>query len=164
MVLNGYAKPTMAQRVAQAASAFHEQRTGHAPNAVTVVLSKNTLVITLHDALSEAEKTLARDPAGASQVQEYHRQLFSASSLTLREQIKEITGVQVREAAAEVEPKSGAVVHAFTSGTMVQVFLLAEPLSAFTWNGPGRAPNHDAPVHPPRSDTSPGRTAHGDRL
>ncbi|MCA9258780.1 MAG: hypothetical protein KDA61_06255, partial [Planctomycetales bacterium] len=30
----------------------------------------------------------------------------------------------VREAAAEVELATGAVIHAFTSGAMVQVFLL----------------------------------------
>jgi uncharacterized protein YbcI len=51
---------SMAQQVAQAASTFQEQRTGHAPKAVTVVLSEDTLVITLHEALSPAEKALAK--------------------------------------------------------------------------------------------------------
>ena len=32
--------------------------------------------------------------------------------------------MEVREATAEIEPASGAVVHAFTTGTVVQVFLL----------------------------------------
>jgi uncharacterized protein YbcI len=121
---------SMTQRVAQAASAFHQQQTGHTPGAVTVVLSKETLVITLHEALSEAEKALARNPAGAAQVQEFHRQLFTASSKSLRQQIRNIIGVDVREAAAEVEPSSGAVIQAFTTGTMVQVFLLAKCLTA----------------------------------
>lgn len=128
---------TMAQQVAQAASAFQQQRTGHVPNAVTVVLSGETLVITLHDALSPAEKDLAKSPAGAAQVQEFHRQLFTTSANSLREEIKRITGVEVREAAAEVEPRTGTVVHAFTSGTMVQVFLLAENITPATWNGTG---------------------------
>ena len=35
---------TMAQQIAQVASAFEEQRTGHAPRSVTVVLSDNTLL------------------------------------------------------------------------------------------------------------------------
>ena len=127
---------TMAEQVAQAASAFQHQRTGHAPVAVTVVLGGDTLVVTLHDALSPAEKALARSPAGAAQVQEFHRQLFANSVDSLRQEIKRITGVDVREAAAEVEPRSGTVVHAFTSGTiMVQVFLLAQSISAATWNG-----------------------------
>jgi uncharacterized protein YbcI len=130
----------MAHRVALAASAFHEKYTGHAPKAVTVVLSENTLVITLHEALSEAEKVLSQSPDGAVQVQEFHRQHFSTSSRTLREEIEHITGVSVREAAAEVEPETGAVVHAFTSGTMIQVFLLAKPLSKALWNGSGRVP------------------------
>ena len=68
--------PTMAQQVAQAISVFQEQRTGYPPKAVTVVLSDDTLVVTLHEALSPAEKALARTPEGAVQVQEFHRQLF----------------------------------------------------------------------------------------
>jgi uncharacterized protein YbcI len=129
-------KRTMAQEVAQAAIAFQRQRTGHAPKAVTVVLSEDTLVITLHGALTPAEEAVAKkSPAGAAQVQEFHRHLFADSSDSLRKEIRRITGVKVREAAAEVEPTTGAVVHAFTSGTMVQVFQLAQSVSAATWNG-----------------------------
>jgi uncharacterized protein YbcI len=128
---------TMAQQVALAASAFQQQRTGHTPQAVTVVLSGETLVITLHGALSPAEKALAKTPAGAAQVQEYHRQLFTSAAGTLREEIKRITGVEVREAAAEVEPVTGTVVQVFKTGTMVQVFLLAHGLSDESWNGTG---------------------------
>ena len=65
--------PTMAQQVAQAISVFQEQRTGYPPKAVTVVLSDDTLVVTLHEALSPAEKALASTPEGAAQVQEFHR-------------------------------------------------------------------------------------------
>ena len=115
---------TVAQQVAEAARAFQQQRTGRAPKAVTVVLSEDTLVITLHEALSPAEKALAQNAAGAAQVQEFHRQLFSSSAQTLRQEIKRITGRDVREATAEVETTTGAVVQVFTTGTMVQVFLL----------------------------------------
>ena len=129
------AKQTMAQQIAKAASAFHFQRTGHAPRAVTVVLSGDTLVISLHGALSPAEEALASQPQGAAQVQEFHRQLFATSADPLREAIQRITGVEVREAAAEVETATGTVVHAFTSGTMVQVFLLIDPVSDERWQG-----------------------------
>jgi uncharacterized protein YbcI len=95
------------------------------------------LVVTLHDALSPAEIALSRTPAGAAQVQDFHRQLFASSATELRQQIKTITGVEVREAVAEVEPRTGIVVHAFTSGTMVQVFLMARGLSPEAWNGTG---------------------------
>ena len=129
--------PTMAQQVAQAVSVFQQRRTGYAPKAVTVVLSDDTLVVTLHEALSPAEKALANTPEGAIQVQEFHRQLFKNSVDLLRQEIKRITGVAVGEAAAEVETTTGAVVHAFTTGTMVQVFQLAGNISAETWNGNG---------------------------
>lgn len=126
--------PTMAQQVAEAVSVFQQRRTGHPPKAVTVVLSEDTLVVTLHDALSSAEKALARTPEGAAQVQDFHRELFKSSADALRQEIKRITGVAVGEAAAEVETTTGAVVHAFTTGTMVQVFQLADRISAETWN------------------------------
>jgi uncharacterized protein YbcI len=127
----------MAQQIAEAASAFEEWRTGHAPKSVTVVLSDNTLVITLHEALSPAEKALANSPAGAAQMQELHQRLFASSSESFRQEIKRITGVEVREAAVEVEPATGMVVKAFTTGTVVQVFLLARGVPAGTWSGDG---------------------------
>src|SRR3954466_15038921 len=129
-------KSTMAQQIAQAAIAFEQRRTGnHVPKSVTVVLSDGTLVITLHDALSPAERALAISPAGAAQVQEFHRQLFANSSDSLRQEIKRITGMEVREATAEVEPMTGTIVQVFTTGTVVQVFLLARCVATETWSG-----------------------------
>jgi uncharacterized protein YbcI len=127
----------MAEQIAEVASAFEERLTGRVPTSVTVVLVDDTLVITLHGALSPAEKALARTPLGAAQVEEFHRQLFAASFDSLRQEIKRITGVEVREAAAEIEPATGTVVKAFTTGTVVQVFLLARGISADAWKGNG---------------------------
>jgi uncharacterized protein YbcI len=128
---------SMAQQIAKAAIAFEQRRTGHRPRSVTVVMSDNTLMITLHGALSPAEIALAKHPAGAAQVQDFHRQLFTNSADSLRQEIKNITGVDVREAVAEVEPKTGTVVQAFTTGTVVQVFLLACEVPSETWSGSG---------------------------
>jgi uncharacterized protein YbcI len=130
---------TMAQQIAQAASAFEQERTGLAPSAVTVVLSEETLVITLHGALSPAEKALSKTAEGAARVQEFHRQLFTTSSEPLRQEIKRITGVEVRESTAEVETATGTVVQVFTTGAMVQVFLLARNVPTQTWSGNGQA-------------------------
>ncbi len=131
---------TMAQQLAQAASDFEQQRTGHVPKTVTVVLSEDTLVITLRGALSPAEKALAQSPGGAAQMQEFHRQLFANASDSLRQDIKRITGVEVREATAELETMTGAVMQVFATGTVVQVFLLARSVPADTWSGsvPGK--------------------------
>ena len=128
-----YPTQTMAERIAQAATAFQQQRTGHAPQSVSVVVSGDTLVVTLHGALSPAEQAMAQNPEGAAKLQEFHRELFQNASDMLREEIKQITGMEVRGAAAELEPKTGAVVQVFTSGTLVQVFLLngKVPVSSF---------------------------------
>jgi len=125
---------TMAQQIAQAAIAFEQLRTGHVPRSANVVLNEDTLVITLRGALSPAEKTLAQTPAGIDKLQEFHRQLFATASDSLRQEIKRITGVEVCEATAEVEPTTGTLVNVFTSGTVVQVFLLADSVGIETWS------------------------------
>ena len=126
---------TMARQIAQAAILFEQQRTGNTPKSVTVVLSDTTLVITLHGALSEAEKEMAKNPEGAAQIQDFHRKLFANASESLRQEIKRITGVEVREATAEVEPTTGTVVGVFTTGTTVQVYLLAHAVATESWSG-----------------------------
>lgn len=125
----------MTEQIAEAARTFQHQRTGHSPKAVTVVLDGEMLVITLHAALSPAELALSRTVEGAAQVREFHRQLFASSAEPLRQEIKRIIGIAVREAAAEVEPETGAVVQVFTTGDMVQVFQLAQSASASSSNG-----------------------------
>lgn len=118
----------MAHQVGQAALAFEQRRTGVVPKSVVVVLSEDTLVITLHGTLSPAEKALAQSPAGAAKVQEFHRLLFHNAADSLRQELRRITGVEVREATAEVET---------TTGTMVQVFSLAHCVPAESWSGRG---------------------------
>ena len=122
----------IAQHLAHVASVLQHQRTGLAPKAVTVVLSEDTLVVTLHDALTPAEKALASTPEGAAQVQEFHRQLFSSESESMRQEIKRITGREVHQATAEIESATGPVVHAFTTGAMVQMFLLTPEVVPYT--------------------------------
>ena len=102
---------------------------------MAVVLSGETLVITLQGALSPAEQALSRTPEGAAEVQEYHQHLYASSVDELRREVKRITGVEVREAAADVDPVTGIVVKAFTTGAMVQVFLLADSVPAGAWSG-----------------------------
>lgn len=128
-------KSNVAQRIALAAIAFQQEHTGHAPVSVTVVLGADTLVVTLHGVLSPAERASALTSEGAANVQKFHRELFLSSCGPLRQEIKRITGVDVREAAAEVEPMTGTVVQVFTTGTMVQVFQLAKSLPADNWSG-----------------------------
>jgi uncharacterized protein YbcI len=127
--------PTMAEQIAQAATTFQQQRTGRAPKSVNVVVSGNTLVITLQGALSVAEQLMAQSPEGAAKVAEFHRVLFQSASDALCAEIKRITNVGVRQADQELEPSTGTVVQVFPTGTMVQVFLLAHPLPSQTWNG-----------------------------
>jgi uncharacterized protein YbcI len=130
---------TAAQQIADAAGDFLKESAGRDPESVTVVLAGDTLVITLHGALSPAEKALAQTAEGAAQVQEFHRQLFASASGALRRKIQQITGTEVREATGEVEFAGNAIVQVFTTGTVVQVFRMAGMVPTQTWNGDGIA-------------------------
>jgi uncharacterized protein YbcI len=121
---------TKIEELARVATDFQTELTGHAPRAVSVVLSDDTLVIRLHEALTPAEKALAGSPAGAAKIQDFHRQLFASSADALEREIKRITGRDVCESAAEMQPGTGAVVHAFTTGTIVQIFDLSHRRAA----------------------------------
>ena len=81
-------------------------------------------------------------------MQEFHRQLFANAAYELRQEIKRITGVEVREATAEVETRTGTVVQVFTTGTMVQV-LLAQGVPADSWSGNGSGVPSGAKDSPP---------------
>jgi uncharacterized protein YbcI len=129
---------SMAEQIGKAATAFQQQRTGHKPKSVNVVLSGDTLVVTLHGALSQAEQAMAQSPEGSAKVQEFHRQLFLNASHTLKEEIRRITGMDVREAVIELDSKNGAVVEVFTSGTMVQVFQLSGNLPSGSFEDGGK--------------------------
>ena len=132
------------KELAQIALSMQSDRTGHTPKAVTVVASEETVVLTLHEALTPAEKILARTETGAAKVEQYHRALFAVSCDELRREIQRLTGRKVREAAVVVEPATGAIVHAFTSGTVVQIFQL-EPHGIATHVSAGIGPD-DATV------------------
>lgn len=127
------------KELAQIALSMQSERTGHTPKAVTVVASEETVVLTLHEALTPAEKILARTESGAAKVEQYHRALFAVSCDELRKEIQRLTGRKVREAAVVVEPATGAIVHAFTSGTVVQIFQL-EPHGVVTHVSAGLPP------------------------
>jgi uncharacterized protein YbcI len=120
----------MKQQIADAVCAFQHHSTGRAPKAVNVVISDDTLVVTLRDGLSPAETKLAKSPAGAVQMQNYHHRLFKCSCGSLLLEIKRITGLEVREATADLETSTGAVMQVFVTGTIVYVFLLSGRIPA----------------------------------
>jgi uncharacterized protein YbcI len=107
------------QRLALAANASERERRGRLPESVAVALGGETLVITLHGALSPAELRVAQTPKGAALIQEYYRVLFASACDQLRQEIERITGANVRRA----------------TGTVVHVFLLADSVPAETWSG-----------------------------
>lgn len=125
---------TMAEHVAHTVRDFHQQQTGRAPQSVTVIFSEGMLAITMREALTPAEKKQCRTAEGCAEVRDSHRRRLQSNVGALGREIVRITGVPVREAAAEIETVTGTVVHLFTTGSMVQVFHLAGGLSAEFWS------------------------------
>ena len=52
----------------------------------------------------------------------------------MRREIERIAGVEVREETAEIEPGTGTVMKVFSTGTVVQVFLLADSVETDAWS------------------------------
>ena len=115
----------MTAEIAQAAMAFQQQQTGHEPKSVSVAVCGDTLVVTLHGVLSPAEQAMAHSRE-AAKLRELYRQLFLATSETLRQEINRVTGLVVNEDAVEVF---------LTSGTIVQVFLLSGKVPSESFDG-----------------------------
>src|SRR5688500_3339865 len=117
---------TWARQIARAAGAAERARRGRPPAAASVALGGEMVVVTLHGALSPAERALAQTAAGAAVVQEHYQALFALASGPLRREIGRITGADVRGATADLQEPTG---------TVVQVFLLAGSVPAETWSG-----------------------------
>jgi uncharacterized protein YbcI len=128
---------SISQKIAQAATAFEARRTRHGRKWVAVFLNEDTIVIALHGCLTAAEKALSQSPAGAARVRAFHQQLFANASVILFRKIERITGMEVRDTSAEIEPTSGSVVHVLTTDTLAVEFL----------TGPGGAVRTRAPGH-----------------
>jgi uncharacterized protein YbcI len=113
---------TIGEKIARAAHAFELRRTKHARKWVAVFMNENTIVIALHGSLTGAEKALTQSAAGAAEVQEFHRQLFTDVSGLLLRKIKSITGMDVRHTSADIDSTTGSVVHLFTTDTEGEAF------------------------------------------
>jgi uncharacterized protein YbcI len=113
---------TIGEKIARAAHAFEMRRTKLARKWVAVFMNEETIMIALHGSLTGAEKAQAQSPAGAAEVQEFHRQLFAGVSALLLQQIKSITGMDVRHTSAEIDSTTGSVVHLLTTETVGENF------------------------------------------
>lgn len=122
---------------------FEMHRTGRLPTSVNASLVDDALVVTLRGVLSPAEMELAKTVSGAASLRELHRQLFSVSSVPLWREIKAITGVAVVDATSEV---------AMPSGTVVQVFRLAESGVSSTGSESGTESTWIDPSHDRKED------------
>lgn len=120
---------SLARRVARAAGTFEHLLTGRAPASVTVVASGESLVVTLHECFSAAERDLvACGERGRDRVESYHRQLFEHSCEAFRSHLRKATGVAFESAISHVDRTTGSVLKTFTTAHNVEVFLLGNGL------------------------------------
>ena len=139
---------TIGQRIARAARAFEKRQTKHGRIWVVVFMNEDTIVIALHGSLTAAEKAQSQSLAGAARVWEFHRQMFTNASAALFRKIKSITGMEVRDTTAEIDPTTGHVVQIFTTDTVAEDFPLPSSNPAGT-----RAPG--ARFAPPEGGQGP---------
>ena len=132
---------TIGQQIARAAHLLEKRRSMQGRKWEAVFMNEDTILIALHGSLTAAEKIVAQSPAGAAEVLDFHRQLFTNASDTLRQQIKCITGMEVCATTGEIDPAIGSVVHLFTTDTVVQEFPLTPGRTTVT-RPPGQGRPH----------------------
>lgn len=112
---------SITDQIAQGVWDFELERTGYAPEAVSVVLNNDILVIKRHRALAPAERFLA---ATDDWLHGFPRDRLISPSDTIWQDIERITGREFYECTAETEHFASNIQHVFATGALVQVFRL----------------------------------------
>lgn len=123
----------IADRVAEAAMAVPIRELGIAPCLVVVVASEDALMVTMCGMLTPQDTNLAHYSKGDSSSQQFHQHHFAQSVEPLRQEIERITEVPVLKSSVDVDEITGSVVYSFTTGSVLNVSLLAEHTPADDW-------------------------------
>lgn len=118
----------LARQVAHAAGTFEHLLLGRSPTSVSVVATRDWMVVNLHEPFSRVERRLAADTAGAERVRNFHHYLFQHAVDSFIEHVREATGVQLRGAMAHVDVDTGSVLKTFTTHPDVDLFLFGQGL------------------------------------
>jgi uncharacterized protein YbcI len=118
----------LARQVAHAAGTFEHLLLGRSPTSVSVVATRDWMVVNLHEPFSGVERRLAADAAGADRVRNFHHYLFQHAVDSFIEHVREATGVQIRGAMAHVDVDTGSVLKTFTTHPDVDLFLFGQGL------------------------------------
>lgn len=118
----------LARQVAHAAGTFEHLLLGRSPTSVSVVATRDWMVVHLHEPFSLVERKLAAEPDGADRVRHFHHSLFGHAVDSFVEHVREATGVQLRGAIAHVDVGTCSVLKTFTTHPDVDLFLFGQGL------------------------------------
>jgi len=118
----------LARQVAHAAGTFEHLLLGRSPTSVSVVATRDWMVVNLHEPFSRVERRLAADAAGAERVRDFHHYLFQHAVDSFIEHVREATGVQLRGAITHIDIDTGSVLKTFTTHPDVDLFLFGQGL------------------------------------
>jgi uncharacterized protein YbcI len=118
----------LARQVAHAAGTFEHLLLGRSPTSVSVVATRDWMVVNLPEPFSGVERRLAADAAGAERVRNFHHYLFQHAVDSFIEHVREATGVQLRGAMTHVDVDTGSVLKTFTTHPDVDLFLFGQGL------------------------------------
>lgn len=120
----------LARQVAHAAATFEHMLLGRSPASVSVVATRDWMVVNLHESLSCVERRLAACETGAQRVRSFHRYVFEHALDSFVEHVRETTGVHLRGAMSHVDIDTGSVLKTYTTHPDVDLFLFGEGLPA----------------------------------
>jgi len=118
----------LARQVAHAAGTFEHLLLSRSPTSVSVVATRDWLVVNLHEPFSAVERRLAADEAGAERVRSFHRYVFDHALDSFVDHVRETTGVLLRGAISHVDVETGSVLKTYTTHPDVDLFLFGQGL------------------------------------
>jgi hypothetical protein len=116
--------------IAHATATFEHCLLGRAPTSVSVVATRNWLVVQVHERLTPVERRIARDPHGLCRVQDFHHVVFADALDAYIDHARRTTGVEIRGGIAHVDATSGSVLKTFTTHPNVDLFLFGTGVPA----------------------------------
>ena len=98
------------QQIIDVARRFFAEQMSIKPESIIVDMHCDCLVITLHNAISRAEKAYTREKLSSNLLDRFYRDTFDASKLIFETAIGEVLPLRITGSFMSVHPESGKCV------------------------------------------------------
>jgi len=98
------------QQVAEAAKRFFEENMSIKPESIVVDIHSDGIVVTMHNAISKAEKAYIREKVSSNLLDRFYKDTFDASKLAFESAMGTVFRNRVTGSLISLDPESGKCV------------------------------------------------------